>query len=228
MRILLVEDEVQLSEALGAILEKNNYIVDRVFNGEDGLDYILSNIYEVVILDIMLPKMNGLDVLKECRKKGISTPIILLTAKGEIEDKVLGLDCGADDYLPKPFYTEELLARIRALSRRTGSITNENMLTFGDITLNIGTLELKCGDNSIKLTAKESGLLELLINRKDMISNKDDIINKLWGFDSEAEHNNVEVYVSFIRRKLSYLKSEVSIKAIRNLGYILEYKNEEV
>lgn len=228
MRILLVEDEVQLSEALGAILEKNNYIVDRVFNGEDGLDYILSDIYEVVILDIMLPKMNGLDVLKECRKKGISTPIILLTAKGEIEDKVLGLDCGADDYLPKPFYTEELLARIRALSRRTGSITNENMLTFGDITLNIGTLELKCGDNSIKLTAKESGLLELLINRKDMISNKDDIINKLWGFDSEAEHNNVEVYVSFIRRKLSYLKSEVSIKAIRNLGYILEYKNEEV
>ena len=172
--------------------------------------------------------MNGLDVLKECRKKGISTPIILLTAKGEIEDKVLGLDCGADDYLPKPFYTEELLARIRALSRRTGSITNENMLTFGDITLNIGTLELKCGDNSIKLTAKESGLLELLINGKDMISNKDDIINKLWGFDSEAEHNNVEVYVSFIRRKLSYLKSEVSIKAIRNLGYILEYKNEEV
>lgn len=228
MRILLVEDEVQLSEALGAILEKNNYIVDRVFNGEDGLDYILSDIYEVVILDIMLPKMNGLDVLKECRKKGISTPIILLTAKGEIEDKVLGLDCGADDYLPKPFYTEELLARIRALSRRTGSITNENMLTFGDITLNIGTLELKCGDNSIKLTAKESGLLELLINGKDMISNKDDIINKLWGFDSEAEHNNVEVYVSFIRRKLSYLKSEVSIKAIRNLGYILEYKNEEV
>lgn len=228
MRILLVEDEIQLSEALGAILEKNNYIVDRVFNGEDGLDYILSDIYEVVILDIMLPKMNGLDVLKECRKKGISTPIILLTAKGEIEDKVLGLDCGADDYLPKPFYTEELLARIRALSRRTGSITNENMLTFGDITLNIGTLELKCGDNSIKLTAKESGLLELLINRKDMISNKDDIINKLWGFDSEAEHNNVEVYVSFIRRKLSYLKSEVSIKAIRNLGYILEYKNEEV
>ncbi|MGG7178796.1 response regulator transcription factor [Clostridium paraputrificum] len=227
MRILIVEDEKQLSEALGEILGKKKYIVDRVFDGESGLDYILSDIYDLVILDIMLPKMNGIDILKEVRKQGISTPIILLTAKGEIEDKVLGLDCGADDYLPKPFYTEELLARIRALSRRKGKIENDNLLSFKDINLNIGTLELSCNDNSIKLTAKESGLLELLINRKDMITNKDDIISKLWGFESEAEHNNVEVYVSFIRRKLNYLKSKVLIKAIRNLGYILEYNDEE-
>lgn len=227
MRILIVEDEKQLSEALGAILEKNNYQVDRVFNGEDGLDYILSDIYDVVILDIMLPKMNGLDVLKNARKEGISTPIILLTAKGELSDKVTGLDLGADDYLPKPFYTEELLARIRALGRRKGEVTNNNDLTFGDISLNIGVLELRKGDTVIKLTAKECGLLELLINRKDMISNKDDIINKLWGFESDVEHNNVEVYVSFLRRKLTYLKSEVSIKAIRNMGYILEYKDGE-
>ena len=227
MRILLVEDEKQLSEALGAILEKNKYIVDRVFDGEDGLDYILSDIYDVVILDIMLPKKNGLEVLKEARKEGIATPIILLTAKGEISDKVAGLDSGADDYLPKPFYTEELLARVRALSRRKGEVLSDNSLCYKDIILNIGNLELTCRDNSVKLTAKESGLLELFINRKDMISSKDDIISKLWGYESEAEHNNVEVYVSFLRRKLTYLKSKVVIKAIRNLGYILEYKEEE-
>ena len=227
MRILMVEDEQQLSEALGAILEKHNYTVDRVFNGEDGLDYILSNIYDLVILDIMLPLMNGLDVLKKARKEGIECPIILLTAKGEVADKVAGLDCGADDYLPKPFYTEELLARIRALSRRKGEVTNDNELSFGDITLNIGTLELSTNLNSVKLTAKEFGLLELLINRKGSIINKDDIINKLWGFESEAEHNNVEVYISFLRRKLTFLKSKVTIKAIRNIGYLLEYKDEK-
>ncbi|PRR83563.1 response regulator transcription factor [Clostridium vincentii] len=227
MRILLVEDEIQLSEALGAILEKNNYTVDRVFDGEDGLDYMLSDIYEVIILDIMLPKMNGLEVLKAARKDGIATPVILLTAKGEISDKVTGLDCGADDYLPKPFYTEELLARIRALSRRKGEVLSDNSLVFKDIILNMGTLELSCNDKSVKLTAKESGLLEVLINRSGMISNKDDIISKLWGFESEAEHNNVEVYVSFLRRKFSYLKSKVIIKSIRNMGYILEYKDGE-
>ena len=227
MRILIVEDEVQLSEALGAILEKNNYIVDRVFDGESGLDYILSDIYDGVILDIMLPKLNGIEVLKKARKERISTPIILLTAKGEVEDRIIGLDCGADDYLPKPFYVEELMARIRALTRRKGEVQSDNLLPYGDITLNIGNLELGSKENSIKLTAKESGLLELLINRKDMISNKDDIISKLWGYESEAEHNNVEVYVSFLRRKLSYLKSKVAIKAIRNLGYILEYKDGE-
>lgn len=227
MRILIVEDEVQSSEALGAILEKNNYIVDRVFDGESGLDYILSDIYDGVILDIMLPKLNGIEVLKKARKERISTPIILLTAKGEVEDRIIGLDCGADDYLPKPFYVEELMARIRALTRRKGEVQSDNLLSYGDITLNIGNLELGSKENSIKLTAKESGLLELLINRKDMISNKDDIISKLWGYESEAEHNNVEVYVSFLRRKLSYLKSKVAIKAIRNLGYILEYKDGE-
>ena len=227
MRILIVEDEVQLSEALGAILEKNNYIVDRVFDGESGLDYILSDIYDGVILDIMLPKLNGIEVLKKARKERISTPIILLTAKGEVEDRIIGLDCGADDYLPKPFYVEELMARIRALTRRKSEVQSDNLLSYGDITLNIGNLELGSKENSIKLTAKESGLLELLINRKDMISNKDDIISKLWGYESEAEHNNVEVYVSFLRRKLSYLKSKVAIKAIRNLGYILEYKDGE-
>ena len=207
------------------ILEKNNYIVDRVFNGEDGLDYILSNIYDLVILDIMLPKMDGINVLKTVRKERIGTPIILLTAKGDISDKVQGLDCGADDYLAKPFYTEELLARIRALSRRKGEVISNNSLIYEDISLNIYNLELSSANKSIKLTAKESGLLELLINRRGIITSKDDIINKLWGYESEAEHNNVEVYVSFIRRKLTHLKSKVIIKAVRNVGYILEYKD---
>lgn len=225
MKILIVEDEEQLSEALGAILEKNNYFVDRVFDGEDGLDYILSGIYDVIILDIMLPKMSGLEVLKRARKSGIYSPIILLTAKGDISDKVIGLDSGADDYLPKPFYTEELLARIRALGRRKGEVISDNNLKFGDITLNTATLELSNGDKTIKITAKEFGLLEVLINRKRTITNKDDIINKLWGYDSDAEYNNVEVYVSFLRRKLTFLKSQVAIKAIRNIGYILEYKD---
>lgn len=224
MRILLVEDEEQLSEALGNILEKNNYTVDRVFNGEDGLDYILSDIYDLVILDIMLPKMNGLDVLKNARKEGISAPVILLTAKGEVLDKVAGLDCGADDYLSKPFYTEELLARVRALGRRKGEVSKDNLLRFGDISLDMSTLELNKNEKSITLTAKESGLLELFMNRSSMISSKDDIINKLWGYESDIEHNNVEVYVSFLRRKLTFLKSNVVIKAIRNVGYILEYK----
>lgn len=224
MRILLVEDEEQLSEALGNILEKNNYTVDRVFNGEDGLDYILSDIYDLVILDIMLPKMNGLDVLKNARKEGISAPVILLTAKGEVLDKVAGLDCGADDYLSKPFYTEELLARVRALGRRKGEVSKDNLLRFGDISLDMSTLELNKNEKSITLTAKESGLLELFMNRSSMISSKDDIINKLWGYESDVEHNNVEVYVSFLRRKLTFLKSNVVIKAIRNVGYILEYK----
>lgn len=227
MRILLVEDEVQLSEALGKILEKNNYIVDRVFDGELGLDYIISDIYDGIILDIMLPNITGIEVLKRTRKLGISTPIILLTAKGEVSDRIEGLDYGADDYLPKPFYTEELLARLRSLCRRRGELISDNTLKFGDISLNIFNLELSSDYNSIKLTVKESGLIELFINRKGMITSKDDIINKLWGYDSEAEHNNVEVYVSFLRRKLNYLRSRVVIKAIRNLGYILEYSNGE-
>ena len=224
MRILVVEDELHLSEALSHILKKNNYTVDVANDGETGLDDALSGIYDVIVLDIMLPKTDGITVLKTLRSEGFDTPVILLTAKNEISDKVLGLDSGADDYLAKPFNTEELLARIRALSRRKGEVINENELSFGDISLNVGTLELSTSLNSVKLTAKEFGLLELLINRKGSVINKDDIINKLWGFESEAEHNNVEVYVTFLRRKLTFLKSKVTIKAIRNMGYLLEYK----
>lgn len=222
MRILLVEDEVYLSEALTQILRKNNYTVDVASEGDAGLDNALSNIYDLIILDIMLPKMDGISILKNIRKKGISTPVILLTAKGEISDKVIGLDSGADDYLPKPFSTEELLARIRALSRRKGEVLTDNSLRYGDIELNLSTLKLSKESKEVKLILKESELLELLISRKNIATSKELIIEKLWGFDSEAEHNHVEVYVSFLRKKLVFLNSKISINTVRGVGYILE------
>ncbi|SCH89597.1 Mycobacterial persistence regulator A [uncultured Clostridium sp.] len=222
MKLLLVEDEVQLSEALSQILIKNKYSVDAVCDGEDGLNYGLTDIYDIIILDIMLPKLNGLQILKILRKKGISTTIILLTAKDSIDDKVTGLDLGADDYLSKPFSTEELLARLRALTRRRGEIINDNILEFGDIRLNLSTYDLESGENSITLTLKEFEILNYFMQRPKSIVNKDDLITKLWGFDSEADHNNIEVYISFIRKKLTYINSNVKIATIRRVGYKLE------
>lgn len=224
MRILIVEDEIHLSEALTQILRKNNYTVDAVYDGESGLDNALSNIYDLIVLDIMLPKMDGISLLKNIRGEGISTPVILLTAKGEISDKVAGLDSGADDYLPKPFATEELLARIRALSRRKGEVIVDNALKFGDIELNPSILKLSCGNKEVKLILKESELLELLISRKNTAASKELIIEKLWGFDSDVEYNHVEVYISFLRKKLNFLNSDVKINTVRGVGYILEEK----
>lgn len=222
MRILLIEDEIQLSEALKQILVKNKYSVDAVFDGEDGLIYALTDVYDVIILDIMLPKLNGLDVLKEFRKKDISTPVILLTAKGSIEDKIIGLDSGADDYLPKPFSPDELLARLRALTRRNGEFVNENILKFSDINLNLATYEMIVYDNSLTLTLKEFEILKYFMQRPKIVVSKDDLITKLWGFESEVEHNNIEVYISFLRKKLSHLNSNVKITTIRRVGYRLE------
>lgn len=222
MRILVVEDERHLAEALAQILKKNHYTVDCVYDGEGGLDFALSNIYDVIVLDIMLPKMDGISILKEIRAEKNDTPVILLTAKSEIMDKVRGLDSGADDYLAKPFHTDELLARIRALGRRRGELAGSDTLTFGDIGLTPSKLALTCGANEINLTLKESELLEFLIRAGEMISPKDQIIEKLWGFDSEAEANHVEVYVSFLRKKLKFVKSNVSIHAVRGVGYILK------
>ncbi len=222
MRLLLVEDEKQLSEALQQILIKNNYLVDAVFNGEDGLNYGLTDVYDVIILDIMLPKLNGLQVLKMLRNKKISAPIILLTAKGSVEDKILGLDSGADDYLPKPFAPEELLARLRALTRRNGAFINENILEFSDIRLNLSTYEMEVKDNSITLTLKEFDILKYFMQRPKIVVSKDDLISKLWGFDSYIEHNNIEVYISFLRKKLSYVESVSKITTIRRVGYRLE------
>jgi two-component system response regulator ArlR len=224
MRILIVEDEVHLAEALTQILRKNNYTVDTVNDGEAGLDNALSNIYDLILLDIMLPKIDGITILKEIRKEGIGTPVILLTAKGEVSDKVIGLDSGADDYLPKPFATEELLARIRAMARRKGEVLQDNTLKFGDIDLNPATLKLSCKNKEVKLILKESELLEFLISRNKAVTSKELIIEKLWGFDSDVEHNHVEVYISFLRKKLLFLTSKVSIITVRGVGYTLEEK----
>lgn len=222
MRLLLIEDEIHLAEAISQILKKNNYTVDMVHDGEAGYDYGMSQIYDMILLDIMLPKMNGIEVLKALRKSGVTIPILMLTAKGEIGDRVTGLDSGADDYLPKPFATEELLARIRALFRRKGDIQTSIEMAIGDISLNPSTLILAKDSHTIKLTLKESELLEYLILRKGLIASKELIIDKLWGYDSEAEHNNVEVYISFLRKKLNFLKSNVSITTTRGVGYALE------
>lgn len=222
MKLLLVEDEKQLSEALTQILIKNKYSVDAVYDGDDGLEYGLTDIYDIIILDIMLPKLNGLQILKKLRKEGISTPIILLTAKGSVEDRITGLDLGADDYLPKPFSPEELLARLRALSRRKGEVINDNILEYGDVQLNISTYDLECNGTSITLTQKEFEILKYFMQRPKNVVSKDDIISKLWGYDSDVEHNNIEVYISFLRKKLAYINSSVKITTLRRVGYKLE------
>lgn len=226
MRILMVEDEKYMAEAISQVLKKNHYSVDLAFNGEYGLDCGMSNIYDIIILDIMLPKINGIDVLKELRKNGIETPVILLTARGETEDKVRGLDSGADDYLAKPFHTDELLARLRALGRRKTELINNSILKYGDIELNTLTLMIGCGSKDIKQTLKESQLLELLIKRNSMIISKEIIIEKLWGYDTDAEDNRVEIYVSLLRKKLNNLESDVSIRTIRGAGYVLEIEKD--
>ena len=194
MKLLLVEDEKQLSEALSQILINNKYSVDAVYDGDNGLEYALTDIYDVIILDIMLPKLNGLEILQKLRKESISTPILLLTAKDSVDDKVTGLDLGADDYLPKPFEPKELLARLRAISRRKGEVINDSLLTYGDINLNLSNYDLSCRDSAVTLTQKEFEILNYFMQRPKNIVSKDDLITKLWGFDSDVEYNNIEVY----------------------------------
>lgn len=222
MRILVVEDEEPIAEALAHILTKNKYLVDTCYDGESGYDNAMTGIYDLIILDIMLPGMNGLDILSSIRKNGISCPVLLLTAKDEISDKVKGLDSGADDYLTKPFAMEELLARIRSLSRRTDHAINDNTLSYSDITLNLQTYELSCGGNSLALGLKEFSIMEYLLNNPNKVISKEKMIEKIWGYDSDAEYNNVEVYISFLRKKLRHIHSGTSIKTVRGVGYRLE------
>ncbi|MDY3030743.1 MAG: response regulator transcription factor [Clostridia bacterium] len=222
MRILVVEDERHLAEALSHLLRKNNYTADVSYDGESGLDNALSDIYDVIVLDIMLPKLDGISVLKELRREGITTPVILLTAKGDVADKVRGLDCGADDYLAKPFNTEELLARIRALGRRRGEIVPSDAIEFHGLSLDTHNMILSENGSEIQLSLKECELMEYLMLHKGGVASKEQIIEKLWGFESEAEANHVEVYVSFLRKKLRFIKSKTSITAVRGVGYKLE------
>ena len=221
MRILIVDDEIRLAEALGQIMTQNKYIADIVNDGESGYDYAMSGIYDVIILDVMLPKMNGFDIVRKMRENKEKTPVILLTAKDEITDKVKGLDCGADDYLTKPFSPEELLARVRALSRRQGEVIL-NELNFGDLVLNQSANTLFCGAKSIHLGLKEFEILRLLMSNPNSIVTKEDLLLKVWGTDSNAEDNNVEVYISFLRKKFFFLGSTVTIETVRKLGYHLE------
>ncbi len=220
MKILIVEDEVRLAETLGQIMLEQKYNVDIVHDGESGLDYALSSIYDVIVLDVMLPKMNGFDVVRSMREQKNATPVILLTARDETVDKITGLDCGADDYMTKPFVPEELLARIRALSRRQGEVVFEE-LHFADLTLNISTYTLLCGVKSVHLGFKEFEILKLLMGNPAMVFPKESIIDKVWGSDSDAEDNNVEAYISFLRKKFFFLGSRVTIGTVRKVGYHL-------
>ena len=221
MRLLLAEDEKELAKALAVILRHNSYSVDVVHNGEDALCYLENADYDGAILDIMMPKLDGLSVLKKIRDMGNGIPVLILTAKSGIDDRVEGLDAGADDYLTKPFAMKELLARVRAmLRRRTESA--DTSLTFGDITLELASCMLSCGENKIRLTNKEFQMLEMLITADGGIISVDRFMDKIWGYDSDTEQNVVWVYVSYLRKKLSGLGSTVVIEAHRNLGYSLE------
>ncbi|MDE6020690.1 MAG: response regulator transcription factor [Ruminococcus sp.] len=223
MKILIVEDEIALSDALTEILKRNQYNVDAVYNGEDGLEYALTGLYDCIILDIMLPIMDGLQVLKLLRKSKISTPVMLLTAKSDIDDKISGLDCGADDYLTKPFITGELLARIRALTRRTGEV-NVDAYEFHGLSLNKNTYMISFKDKSVKLSLKEYQIMEILIMNPNQIITKERFIEKIWGFESDVEYNNIEVYISFLRKKIQSINSKATIHTARGVGYYLEEK----
>ena len=222
MRILLVEDEKRMAQALCQILRLEKYEVDYCANGPEGLTAIESGIYDIVILDVMLPGMNGYEIARQVRRKGISTPILMLTARAELDDKVTGLDSGADDYLTKPFMTKELLARLRALCRRRLGVP-DGSLSYRDITLDTGTLTLTCITNgqNVRLSDKEYRILEYMIVNSGQILSREQLAVKIWGYDSDAEYNNVEVYMSFTRKKLAFVKSKVEIKAVRGIGYEL-------
>ena len=220
MRILLAEDERSLARALVRILEKNNYAADAVYNGEDALAYLESGIYDAAILDIMMPKMDGITVLQKLRQQGNPVPVIMLTARAEVDDKVLGLDSGANDYLTKPFDTRELLARLRAVTRSQN--TSDARLRFGSVTLDRASFELSSPSGSFRLTSKEFQMMELLMRNPRRLIPTERFMEKIWGLDSDAEINVVWVYISYLRKKLSALNADIQIKSARNAGYSLE------
>ena len=228
MRLLLAEDEHELSDALVTVLKHNNYSVDAVYDGQEALDYLISgDNYDGAILDIMMPKMDGITVLKTIRSKGIRLPVILLTAKSEIDDRVNGLDSGADDYLTKPFSMKELLARIRAMTRR-GCDTTDSVLQFGNIKLNRATYQLSTPSGELKLANKEYQMMEMLLTNPGQIISVEQFMDKIWGYDSEAELSVVWVYISYLRKKLASLNASVQIKATRGVGYSLISNNPEI
>lgn len=223
MKLLLAEDEHSLSKALTVILEKNNYLVDAVYDGAEALEYLRTDRYDGVILDIMMPKADGITVLKTLRARGDRTPVLLLTAKAEVDDKVLGLDSGANDYLTKPFATKELLARIRAMTRAP-AVQTASELTFGNITLNCATFLLSSPYGNFRLTGKEFQMMELMLRDPQQLISTERFYERIWGYDNDAELSVVWVYISYLRKKLTALQANVQIKATRNAGYTLEEK----
>ena len=221
MRILIVEDEVRLAETLRQLMEDQRYQVDTVYDGADGVDYGLAGQYDLIILDVMLPKVDGFQVAQRLRAAHVSTPILMLTARDEVSDKISGLDCGADDYMTKPFDTGELMARVRALTRRQGEVLSD-VLTVGDLSLDCTSRLLSAGERSVRLGFKEFEVLRLLMVNNGNVVTTETLISKIWGLDSEAEDNNVEVYISFLRKKLAFLNSQVAISTVRKVGYFLD------
>ena len=226
MKILLVEDTQQLNKALTTLLRRNSYVVDSASDGEEALSYLKDYEYDLVILDIMLPKIDGLEVLRSMRRNKNATPVILLTAKSSVEDKVVGLDLGADDYLPKPFNTEELLARIRALGRRNKPYLDTQDISYGDISINENTSTLKCGEKSVVLSNKELQILVILVKAKGSIVSLESMLSKAWNEEAFSTSENLWVFISFLRKKLEEIKSKTKIKVKRFQGYYLEVKND--
>ena len=227
MNILIIEDEYSLADAVAETLKKEKFNVCIKTNGEDGEDEALTENYDLILLDVMLPKKNGFDILRYLKQEKIKTPIIMLTAKAEIDDKLNGLEHGADDYITKPFSMRELMARIKAVLKRTNNIEDTNLLEFEDLTLDFKNAKLKCKDNEIQISGKELELLEQLLLNKNQILSRENLLERIWGYDTDSEYNNVEVYITFIRRKLKLIESKVNIKAVRGIGYKLEVKDDK-
>ncbi len=225
MKILIIEDEKILADSLKTLLESKGFEVEAVYDGETGKEYALLGIYDLLILDVMMPEMDGYEVARQVRSQRCSTPILMLTAKSEVEDRIRGLNSGADYYLTKPFYTAELLACINALLRRQGNQVDE--LVFGNTSLDLSSSKLICGEKSIRLSAKEFDVMRLLMQSKDRNLSKEALLARVWGYDSNAVENHVEVYIGFLRKKLKSIGSDVSIEAIRRLGYHLEVKQND-
>lgn len=223
MRLLIVEDETRLADTLRQLLHRQGYTADVCYDGVSGLDNALTGIYDLMVLDVMLPGLNGFQVARKLRDAGVATPVLMLTAKSDLSDRVHGLDCGADYYLTKPFEPEELLACVRTLLRRSGGQLQESdTLTWGDLSLERGTFTLGCNGRDVRLSRREYDLMELLMRNGAQVVTKEQLLIKVWGYDSQAEDNNVEVYISFLRRKLTHLQSRVQIKTLRLVGYCLE------
>ena len=226
MKILIIEDEYNLADAIASMLKSKKYIVEIKTDGEEGFEEALTDVYDLIILDVMLPNKNGFEILKELKEEGINSKILMLTAKTTIDDKMIGFNSGADDYLTKPFHMEELLARVDVQLRKS-KITSNDVMKLGDVTLNIKSMELANGDHKVKVIGKEFQLLELLLNNANQVISKEQLFVKIWGYDSDCDINTLEAYISFIRKKLKLINSTIKLKAIRNMGYVLEVKDEK-